>query len=76
MTLVERAQQLNPRHIKELCDTLLDMSLVKTMGGDYRMVIKRAKNRTVGNRRKIYEELEVLPSDDLERIASALCEDL
>ena len=76
MTLVERARRLSPRHIKELCDTLLDMSLVKETGGDFRMVLRKAKNRTVGSRRKIYETLEALPDTDLEKISAALCGDL
>lgn len=76
MRLVDRANNLSPRHIKELCDTLLDMSLLKETGGDFRMVLTRAKNRTVGNRRKIYETLETLPDADLEKISAALCGDL
>ena len=76
MTLVERSRRLKPQHIKELCDTLLNMSLVKETGGDFRMVLRKAKNRTVGSRRKIYETLESLPEADLEKISAALCEDL
>jgi hypothetical protein len=68
--LIRLSLNLSPKQIEKLADNLLNLGLVKAVDGNWRLILIKGKNTSIGNVKKIYEEL--LKAD--ERVIENMCE--
>lgn len=65
---------LTPTQMNTVCTELLNASLVREMGGNYRLVLMRAKNQSLGRVKKLYEGVLDLRDDEFDTISKAISE--
>ena len=69
MTLSDQISILSTDKLKRVKDTMAEAGIAIEIGGNWKMIFKRAKNRRTGLERKIYELLE---NSDAETVRNAL----
>jgi hypothetical protein len=67
--LLSKLKVLKPHQVKELHATMTEASVVFELGGSANDVFKKAKHRKVGAIRAIYESLEKLKKEDLDKVS-------
>jgi hypothetical protein len=72
MSLTEQIANLNDVQIHSLHNTLLDACTAMELGGNWREVFRRAKQRHIGLMKRIYELLHQAQPDDIDRAANHL----
>lgn len=72
MALATQIYKLKPKQIKQLADTMLNASIVYQTGGNWREIIRRAKQRKVGLLRRIYDMLQHATQDEFDIMAASL----
>jgi hypothetical protein len=74
MTLTNQLHNLNPKQLKHLSATMLDTSIAFETDGDWREIIRRAKQRKVGLLLRIYELLLTATREEIDAMARSLAE--
>ncbi len=73
--MVKQAIGLPHKHMKNLYSILIEACVAAELGEErWRMVIKRAKNNTLGVQRRILTQLEHQSISTIRRVADALIE--
>ena len=54
MSLARRVPAMAPEKVQRVKDTLVEAGIAMEMGGDWKGVFRRAKNRRIGVERQIY----------------------
>ena len=74
MSLVDDVYRLHPHQVKEACDVMLTASIALEVGTDWRIHFIRAKNRSVGRLRRIFDVLSKTDISTARGISKALTE--
>jgi len=70
--LLSKLKVLKPHQVKELHATMTEASVAFDLGGSANDIFKKAKHRKVGAIRAVYENLETLKKEDLDKIAKTM----
>jgi hypothetical protein len=65
---------ITPTQMSSVCNELLNASLVREVGGNYRITLMKAKNRSLGRVKKLYEGVLALRDDEFDVISKAISE--
>lgn len=75
MSLVDEVYRLRQDQVKLACDTMLEASIVREMGGKWREVFRVMKHKQpVGRMKRIFAILEKLDADSIEQVSKSLSE--
>ena len=74
MSLTSQITELNDVQLHSLHNTMLDACTALELGGDWREIFRRAKNRHVGRMHRIYDLLYHAKSHEIDRAARHLVE--
>lgn len=73
--LSTQTRQLTHDQVKEVKNVLLEACTAMELGGDWREVFRRARNRRVGRMRRIYDMLYEADIKAIDMAAQTLTED-
>ena len=75
MSLATQVYKLNQTQVKHAVHTMLDASLVKETGGNWREIFRRAKHQyPFGRLHRIYALLENATETEIETMSASLAE--
>ena len=72
LRLTNQLKNLSPEQIKSLSDTMLNASIAFETGGNYKEIFRRARNRSIGLMKRIYELLLNATQEEIENLSRNL----